>query len=410
MEINRTVDESIKKPSIWKNWNFIGIWTGSMLTNLTMNFYTIALPLIIYELTRSTLAMSSMRAIEILPNLFLGIIIGVFVDRIDRKTFMRLVILMKLLIVFLIISLLYSSQLMLWHLYPLGFLFYTSIYAFSNAYHSSIPLIVRKDQLVTANSIRSLTNTLITIIAPAIAGFIIFNYGHITIFSITIICYFILLALVSAIHIPSIKNNLEKRNGIIQEVKNGWKKLKEIKLLWNLTITLLLVNIASTAAGGVLVFFSLEHLSLTEKDIGIVLSSQAIGGLIASLFAKKIFDKLNIKSLFTTVILLIAVAQLVLFSSKNLYHLCFAVFLIGMNATLFNIKFVSIRQELTPPEFLGRVTGFINTMTTLAAPLSFLTAGIVGEVVDVRYIFLISSVLMFTLFLRLLNTKFDYSL
>lgn len=393
MTLEKTVIQPPNQNAIWRNWSFIGMLTGSLISSLALGFYTIALPLIIYDLTNSTLAMSSMRAVEILPNLVLGMLIGWMVDKFNRKTFIKVVIVVQVLIVCMIISLLYYSNLAVWHLYILGFFFYTSLYSFSNAYHSSIPLIVEKDQLVAANSIRTFSSTILNIITPAVAGIVIFSIGYIGSLSITILGYIFLLLILTFIKIPQ-KYNYRKSNGIIKDIKNGWDQLKETKILWRLTLIVLTINIASASAGGVIVFFSVDSLGLTGKQLGIVISSQAIGGVVASLFAKKFSNTFSLSKLLVIVVALSAIGQTSLFLSANLIGLCVSIFIIGFGATILNINFISIRQSVTPPEYLGRVTGTINTLLMLATPFSFFIAGLVGEFVEVRYVFIAAAVLL----------------
>ncbi|MFD1205043.1 MFS transporter [Sporosarcina contaminans] len=71
---------AIGKPSLWNNKNFLLIWSGTSLSSFGMQMYSIAIPLLIYDLSRSALSMSIMRAIEFFPNIILGLIAGVLVD------------------------------------------------------------------------------------------------------------------------------------------------------------------------------------------------------------------------------------------------------------------------------------------------------------------------------------------
>src|SRR5699024_12187155 len=103
--------------SIWKNRNFMFLWIGNGISLLAFNIFTLCLPILIYQLTQSTLAMGTMRALEVIPNMVLGIIIGVIVDRLNRKIMIILSVCVQIILVLGLISLLFFDMLQLWHLY-----------------------------------------------------------------------------------------------------------------------------------------------------------------------------------------------------------------------------------------------------------------------------------------------------
>ncbi len=76
---------STVKQSIWQNRNFVILLSTGFLLSFGSRVYELALPLIIYELTQSSVAMGTMRALQFLPIFLFGMVIGVFVDRADKK-------------------------------------------------------------------------------------------------------------------------------------------------------------------------------------------------------------------------------------------------------------------------------------------------------------------------------------
>src|SRR5690349_920488 len=73
---------------IWQHRNFLTLIGTAFLVSFGGRVYELALPLIIYELSGSSVAMGTMRAVEFLPNLLFALFIGVFVDRADKKIWM----------------------------------------------------------------------------------------------------------------------------------------------------------------------------------------------------------------------------------------------------------------------------------------------------------------------------------
>src|SRR5215207_8003645 len=66
-------------------WRF---WVGQTISNLGSAFTGFAVPLLIFQLTGSALHLALASAATSLPGLFFGLLIGAWVDRIDRKRLM----------------------------------------------------------------------------------------------------------------------------------------------------------------------------------------------------------------------------------------------------------------------------------------------------------------------------------
>src|SRR5215467_11121835 len=66
-------------------WKF---WTGQTISNLGSSFTTFALPLLVFKLTGSALNLAITTAATYLPYLLFGLLIGAWVDRVDRKRLM----------------------------------------------------------------------------------------------------------------------------------------------------------------------------------------------------------------------------------------------------------------------------------------------------------------------------------
>src|ERR671939_1786747 len=66
-------------------WTF---WTGQTISNLGSSFTQFALPLLIFKLTGSAINLGLATAATFLPYLLFGLLIGAWVDRVDRKRLM----------------------------------------------------------------------------------------------------------------------------------------------------------------------------------------------------------------------------------------------------------------------------------------------------------------------------------
>lgn len=60
---------------------------GLLISRIGDSLYTFALPWIAYQLTGSAVIMSSLFAINVLPIVLFGPLVGVIIDRYDRKSY-----------------------------------------------------------------------------------------------------------------------------------------------------------------------------------------------------------------------------------------------------------------------------------------------------------------------------------
>ncbi|HEV3311614.1 MAG TPA: MFS transporter, partial [Chloroflexota bacterium] len=70
--------------------DFWRYFTGQLVSTLGTSFTMFAFPLLIYKLTSSALNLGISMAMAMLPYLLFGLIIGAWVDRVDRKRLMIL--------------------------------------------------------------------------------------------------------------------------------------------------------------------------------------------------------------------------------------------------------------------------------------------------------------------------------
>ena len=67
--------------SLWGHAQFRRLFVSTTSFTLGTQIYQLGMPLILYELTRSAAAMTAMRAVELLPNLFLDMLLSAWLLR-----------------------------------------------------------------------------------------------------------------------------------------------------------------------------------------------------------------------------------------------------------------------------------------------------------------------------------------
>src|SRR6185436_1880023 len=95
-------------------WKF---WTGQTISQLGSSFTMFATPLLIYKLTHSSVNLGIATAANFVPYLLFGLIIGAWVDRLNRKRVMIAVDIARGLVIALIPLLSVLGVLRVWEIY-----------------------------------------------------------------------------------------------------------------------------------------------------------------------------------------------------------------------------------------------------------------------------------------------------
>src|SRR5687768_14173930 len=99
-------------------WRF---WIGQTISNLGSSFTSFALPLLVFQLTGSALDLALASAATSLPGLLFGLLIGAWVDRVDRKRLMIRADLARAVVIASIPLLALWNWLPIWWIYGVGF-------------------------------------------------------------------------------------------------------------------------------------------------------------------------------------------------------------------------------------------------------------------------------------------------
>ncbi|MFS0750545.1 MFS transporter [Oceanobacillus sp. 1P07AA] len=395
-----------KSPGLWGNRNFLLLWGGSIISGFGLQIYTIAIPLLIYDMTQSALAMSMMRAVDFLPNIFIGIIAGVLVDRFNRKRMMQWMSITQIISLTFIVFLLYVHTLELWHLYLFGFILSSAGYTFGNAQHSVIPQIVTKEQLTDANAKIQFINTLISMVGPGLAGTLLLYMDYSSTLFIFLICLFLLFLCVQFLKFPTATLPREAQGTFKEDIKEGINVLFANKYLLTPTIVVIFINFASSLVIGVLIFYVTDQLGATSDEIGWMFTISAIGGLCGASVAKYLRNYFGRGQIYTYSLLINTLGMVILIFANTWWMIGISLAIRTFATITLNIVYFTVRQEFTPNHLLGRVAGTSSMLMKLALPAGLIISGLWAEWFSIKFLFIFSTVILFFLFIILLRHPF----
>jgi MFS family permease len=275
------------------NGNYTRLWLGGLISLIGDWALIVGLPIYIFLLTGSVLALSITLLAASLPPALVGSVAGVFVDRWDHKRTM--VVTNLLLALGLLPLLLMRSADLVWIVYLVAFVEGTLEQFFLPAQNALLPQLVAEERLVSANSLIAVSGNLARLIGPALGGLIAAQLGLNGIVLIDAGSFLLAALMIAGIVTPrAIPQPAAPSETAIEREKRGivhvWREwiggLRIIVGQRTLTVLLTLFAIVSLGEGvfGVLYpVYVYQALRGGAQEIGTLMSAQAVGGLIGGL-------------------------------------------------------------------------------------------------------------------------------
>lgn len=259
---------------------------GLLISRIGDSLYTFALPWIAYELTGSAVIMSSLFATGVLPIVLFGPIVGVLVDRWDRRKLMWIANLGCIVLVTFIPILHILGLLQLWHLYVVSFILAILSMLFDVATITVIPHIAGQS-LTRANSAYQMVNQIASLAGPALAGIIIAIIGGFNALWINVLSF--VATLIAVLLFPKMEKNksIDKAGNLLRNIRNemkeGFKWLINDRLNLALSLQAMVGNFGASVILGAIMYYLLSTLHLSTEQSGFNYTLIGVGGLLGSI-------------------------------------------------------------------------------------------------------------------------------
>ena len=383
---------------------FLALWAAQILSQVAANATTFALIVLVGELTKSNTSSSILILLAIVPAVVFGVMAGVIVDRTDRK---RVLVITNALRAVAVVPLL-----VLGHgvaaAYIVNFLVAAITVFFVPAESATIPAIVRKRDLLVANSLFTFTfNGAFLVGFIILAPLVIALAGYDALFIVigSMFAGAALLCLtVPSVTPPAATEGLRMQiaGAAVKETFGGMGEAfaylrGNTGVVWSLVyiaLTYMLVAVAGALAPG----FVREVLGLGEKNVVVLVGPAGLGVVIGLGALNAIGGRLEPMRAIGIGLIVTAAALMVLAVERPLSELfrtsgaaggqAHPVFVavVGATAFVFGIAYAFITvpsmtrlQSELHDNIRGRVFGVLNTLVSV---FSFLPLLIVGPVAD----------------------------
>lgn len=371
--------QGIKKSLFFRNRRFFLLWLGQFISSCGGWINYVALNVLLYEITCSGSVLGIFFAIRTVPSLFFGPFGGFLADRIDKR---KLMIICDSVRAVAILTFIYLRDVNIFFI--LGFMLAAFDKIYSSSSSSILPEIVNKSDLMEANSYSKVSQSITTVIGPALGGLVIGFWGYNSAFiidSCTFVFSVITLIAMAEKILPQKVSRV--RENLYLEFKDTFVFLLSSGILFYFMILRIFDGLGSGAYNTVLPIFSAKVAILGGSLYGWLLTCWGIGTFLGAVSASRLSKKINISALYCGSTLIMALGmggtflvpvQLAFLPPYFLSLCCIA--LGGFGDGVSGVVFNTALMERTPREMMGKVFGSISSFIYVSCGSGMYFAGV----------------------------------
>lgn len=332
---------------------------GQLVSNIGSWMQLVALSWLVYDLTKSAFWVGAVAAAASVPALVFSLFGGTIVDSFPKKQILLVTHIAATLLALALGVLSQTNNLNITAIIIFSFItgIINSIY--TPAHYAFLPELVDKNSLSSAISINAAVSSIGRVLGPALAGIYIKYSGVSGAFFINAISYF---AVIFALLLIKNKGKVinQKINPLVA-IKDGlhysyYNPFARSILLYATAASIFMLSFAT-----IIPIIAEKIFHTGSVGMGNLHTAMGIGAITATIFSAYFSHKLSKLSLFLAGNFLFAFSLILLSLTTNFSLGLFLTFLAGLGLVLVTIVLSVMVQNVTAPEYRGRVLS-INFM------------------------------------------------
>jgi MFS family permease len=404
---------TVQKETLWRNSNFLKLWTSETISQFGSQFTGLALPLTaIIILGAKSVEVGILIFAGSVPWLLFGLIAGVWIDRHRKQRIMVTSNILRGAILALIpitAVLGVITKLGLPFLYAISFCVGFLQVFFDITYQSYLPSLVRRDQLVEGNRNLQASASTAQVAGPTIAGIIIsIVTAPIAIVFDALSFFASALALGRIDHEEVIDKEIVKPS-VLADIREGLHVVFSNRMLRMIAGCTGTSNFFGTALGTLFLLYLIQPSpaglgvspNLAGVTAGIIFSVASIGALVGVAISARVAKSIGVGPAILASILIGSLGAIPYYLSGSLTTSpLFALGGFGVNWSMlaimggqfvsfigtivYNVNQVSLRQAIVPLRLQGRMNATMRFLVWGTIPLGAITGGLLGEFLGLR--------------------------
>lgn len=365
------------------------LWSARTISQWGDTFNIVALALLVYDLTGSSLGVSGVVAAEILPVLVFAPLAGPLVDRWPRVWVLVCSDLFRVLL---------AASLAVWHDAPLAvyaIAFWMSVGGafFNPAVSSVLPTLIRHEALVVANTGIWTAAVLSQIVLAPLAGLLVVSLGYGQAFSINAASYAVSAVILAGLRVPDVPEKVQ-RQPLWAEARDGIVVVVQHRLLRALAVGQLLAALSAGATSALLVVLAEQHLGVTGGNYGLLIAAIGVGAALGPLVLLRLVRNPTRPIFVFGPFGLRGLVDVVLASVTALPLAAAALAAYGVGTSVGAVTFNSMLQAEVPQHVRGRVFACMDILWQGGRLISLGVGGVLADAYGIQAVYYLGGALL----------------
>jgi MFS family permease len=377
--------------SLWFHLEFLKLWVGQTVSLFGSEVTDLALPLTAVLVLQATPAqMGALGAVEYAPALLVGLVAGVWIDRLRRRPVLLAADLGRALLLASVPAAALLHRLHLAQLYVVGFLAGTLTVCFDVAYQSYLPALVHRARLVEGNSRLEMSRAVSQVAGPGLAGGLVQLLTAPVAILADAASFLASAAALGLIRAPEpAPSRHDRRPGVWAEAREGLRTVARqpaLRASAGCSGTFALFTGLQMA---ILVLYAARALAFPPAIIGGIFVGGGVGVFLGAALTGRLTRRLGLGPAIVAGLALDGVAGLLFPLAGALRALALPLMVTGqvvagLGLPLYRGNTLSLRQAATPDYLLGRVNASMQCLTVGLRALGALVGGMLGATVGLQ--------------------------
>jgi MFS family permease len=356
------------------------LWIGATISLFGDQFYLVALPWLVLQLTGSSLALGTILMAAAIPRAVFMLMGGAMSDRLSARKILIATAAARTVLVAAVGTLAWWHVISLPDLYVLAFAFGLAD-AFSYPAHQTlVPSLVAPEQLPAANAMVQASAQASTIAGPAPAGIVVKHWGIAQAFFIDAVSFLFIIAALWRLPEKSAVRGTQPRENVWRSIIGGLRYVAHDPAIRALTLISAAINLGITGPLTVGMATTAKLRMGSPAAFGTMVSALSAGSLAGMLLAGAVRRPRALGIVLVALSAFLGGCMLGL----GLLHglLVIAVFLatMGLGSGFVQIHLIAWFQARVERALLGRVTSVLIFGAVGLVPISYALAGVLAQI------------------------------
>ncbi len=370
------------KTNIGELRDFLILWITQSLSALGSAMTNFALVIWSYQQQGSALTTSLLAICSYAPYVLLSIFAGALSDRWNKKATMLLSDSFAALCTVSVLVLMTTGKLQIWHLYLINTLNGLMNTVQQPASDVSISLLAPQKHYQKVSGMRSLSNSLVTVLTPMFAAALL-SFGSIRFVILFDLITFSIafLSLLCFVQIPQVTEGpgLEKET-VLQSAKSGLRYLKDNRGILDLILFLAVINFTASIFNAALPAMVLSRAGGGELALGMINTVTGIATMAGSILVSILPPpKSRVRVICNCLLFSMSTENFILAFGRSTPVWCFGSILGWIFIPVMSANMDVLFRTKIPIEMQGRVYSARNTLQFFTIPLGYLCGGILVD-------------------------------